>query len=106
MTNQSNLSRAYVFTNNSTVGTLTDGSLNWTIGTRQKSAFGYETNNCGLSTGGISTYVDSSVYLPIVNQIRIGFRANGGDFWNGYLSKIAYYPARLTNAEIVALTEA
>jgi hypothetical protein len=39
------------------------------------------------------------------NRLNIGYNYTGGVFLNGTIAKIAYYPARLTNAQLQALTQ-
>jgi hypothetical protein len=80
---------------------------NYTANTPIKGAIAYETNNSvGAAAGALGT-VDTSVALPTVNNLQIGAIRNTSAATlplNGQIRKIAYYPKRLTNAELQGLT--
>jgi len=75
----------------------------WVIGDLQKGAMAYAVNDIAGTTNGLSVSTDSSAHIPHVTQAQIGYRS--GTYLNGTIKKLAYYPARLTNAELQALTE-
>ena len=58
------------------------------------------------NTNGSAATTDDSVSLPTAaTQATIGTNAAvSGNFLNGTIKKLAYYPARLTNAQLQALT--
>ena len=58
--------------------------------------YGIQNNTTGAS--------DSSCVIPTVDRMFIG-RALDGTFFNGTIKKIAYYPLRLTNAQLQNLTK-
>jgi hypothetical protein len=48
---------------------------------------------------------DTDCILPVVNQFAIGGRLDSSiRYLNGTIKKLAYYPKRLTNAELQGLT--
>jgi hypothetical protein len=69
-----------------------------------KIAGAYKTNDVAASLDGSAIGTDTSVLLPSVSRMRIGlgFSTN---YLNGTIKKLAYYPLRLTNNELVDLTE-
>jgi hypothetical protein len=69
-----------------------------------KIAGAYKTNDVAASLDGSAIGTDTSVLLPLVSRMRIGlgFSTN---YLNGTIKKLAYYPSRLTNNELVDLTE-
>jgi len=69
-----------------------------------KSAIAYETNNAAAVGNGGTVNTDSTVTVPNLTQLTIGTGA-GIYTINGHIKKIAYYPDRLSNTEIQALTE-
>lgn len=72
-----------------------------------KAAVAYKMNDSILSASGVvSPSADTSVVLPVVNRLTIGNRGDNspGTTANGTIKKIAYYPKRLTNTELQALT--
>jgi hypothetical protein len=71
-----------------------------------KTAFAYKVNDFASSTNGASTVTDNSGVLAIgVDRLRIGTRSGLDTFANSPIKKIAYYPARLSNAELQEMTE-
>ncbi len=64
----------------------------------------YKTNDFALTADGAAVSVDTQGVLPLVNQLRIGANATGTVSINGTIKKIAYYPARLPDAVLQAMT--
>jgi len=63
----------------------------------------YKTNDQAASANGNPVQTDTSVLIPTVNQLGIGNRP-GGTNCTGYIRRIAYYPVRLSNDQLQALT--
>jgi hypothetical protein len=55
-----------------------------------------------LNAGTIGT--STALKLPIVNRAFVGFSQRTGLYANGTIRKIAYYPIRVTNAQLQGLT--
>ena len=72
--------------------------------TNTKAAVGYQIDNFGVSLNGGAVTADTSGTVPSVSQINIGGFVTGSGYLNGYIRRIAYYPARLVNAQLQALT--
>jgi hypothetical protein len=89
--------RLYVATNGSQVVNLTSPASTITAGTFYKQAGAYAVNNSIFSYNGTNTSVDTACTIPVVDRITLGNL-------NGNVKKLAYYPKRLTNAEIQSLT--
>ena len=70
----------------------------------RKVALTYATNDCAFTTQGLSAQTDTSVTLPTVDRLYIGLGATGSGPINGHIQRIAYYPTRLANAQLQALT--
>lgn len=69
-----------------------------------KFAGAYKENDFAATTNGSAVSTDTSGLLPSgINQLRIGAQATAGTL-NGHIRRIAYYPSRLTNEQLVALT--
>jgi hypothetical protein len=109
----SNRIRMFYFTNTEArSSTIAAGSEQGQIGTSilsgvlNKVAFGYQVNNSGIVANGGSVATDTSVTVPSgINAMLIGANAPGGDtILNGHIRRIAYYPTRLANAQLQALT--
>ena len=69
-----------------------------------RSAGSYKFNDFALSTNAASVGTDTSGSLPAPTSLSIGSDIGVGQFANGTIKKIAYYPLRLTNAQLQALT--
>jgi len=65
-----------------------------------KMCVGYELNNVYASVNGDISSVDNSVLIPTVNSLYLGISG-----FNGRIKKIAYYPQRISNEQIQALTK-
>lgn len=68
-----------------------------------KSALAYAVNDIAFTSGGAAPATDTVATLPTVTQMQIG-TGPGLPIWNGTISSIAYYPLRLSDAQLQALT--
>jgi hypothetical protein len=69
-------------------------------------AFGYKVNDFASSYNGAAVVTDVSGTVPVVSQFDIGNARNTStSFLNGHIRKLSYYPKRLANAEVAALTQ-
>jgi hypothetical protein len=84
--------------------TLDSASTNVSSGSVAKAAFGYATNDIAFSTNSSAVLTDTVATIPTVTTLYIGNANLGGNFYNGYLRRITYYPRRLSNAELQAIT--
>ena len=70
-----------------------------------KLAGAYKVNDFALSANGSAVTTDTSGALPVgLNTLRIGAYSTGGSVLCGWLRSIRYYPTRLPNAALQALT--
>jgi hypothetical protein len=69
-----------------------------------KSAFAFATNDAAAVGNGGTVSTDTTVTLPKLTRMTIG-DGEGINYIGGHIKKIAYYPERLSNGEITALTE-
>mgnify|MGYP000891846831 FL=1 len=75
------------------------------VGVMHKSAIAATKNDAAVYQNGVSEGVDSSVTMPKINQFRLYNPTTDDDFLQGHFKKVSYYPARLPNVELQALTE-
>lgn len=68
-----------------------------------KDAFAFDFNDAAASANNQSASTDTSCVIPLVNKIDFG-TLNATNYLNGTIKKIAYYPIRVTNAQLQALT--
>ena len=77
---------------------------NSSINTAIKNIFAIQTNNFAASTNAASPLTDTSGLVAAATAMYIGTRAAFDNQLNGHIRKIAYYPIRVTNAQLQALT--
>lgn len=69
-----------------------------------KLAIGYATNDVAVTANGAAPSTDTSATMPTgLTQLSIG-SFTGFSLLNGHIRSIRYYPSRLTNAQLQALT--
>jgi hypothetical protein len=74
-----------------------------TVSGNVKHALVYAANNFAQSVNGLAVVTDTTATIPVVNQLNIGLRVTSNNT-NGTIRKLAYYPKRLQNSELVGLT--
>ena len=96
----------YISVNNVNVVDLSPGtSINvFRAGVKSKVASAYKTNDCAAVVTGSSVVTDTSNTLPIVTRLGIGQTPTADNFYCGTITKLAYYPRRLTNEELQEMT--
>lgn len=97
---------ARVFVSSSS-GTQADiAQSGFVAGSESKIVFGYKVNDFALSANGSAVATDTSGNPPIsATSLGIGFYGSlSGGYLNGTIKKIAYYPLRVTNAQLQGLT--
>lgn len=74
-------------------------------GSTVKLVAAYAVNDFALCANGGSVGTDTSGVLPVgVTTLRLGKYVGALGFLNGYLRRITYYPRRLSNTELQAIT--
>jgi hypothetical protein len=79
-------------------------SATLTAGVPIKLAGAYAANDFMASATGLLGTPDVSGTIPTVTQVTIGSRHNSTNILNGYLSRIAYWNSRISNANLQVLT--
>lgn len=69
-----------------------------------KLSFAYKLNDVNFAMNGVAGATDTSATVPAVNQLNIGSNHSGSSALNGHIARLAYYPKRLSNTELQALT--
>jgi hypothetical protein len=87
---------------NATQANLAPGNV--TANVSYKLSGAYKVNDFASSLNGATVVTDTSGTIPSnMNTLGIGVRL-GGNYLNGTIKKIAYYPLRLSNTNLQALT--
>jgi hypothetical protein len=84
--------------------TQTNSFGNFTFSSANKSALAYKADDFAGTINGQAVTTDSSGTTPAVNRLDIGVNTSDTSLKGHLIKKLAYYPKRLANAEIVALT--
>jgi hypothetical protein len=70
----------------------------------EKLAYAYKANDFALARNGSLAGTDASGSLPTIDRMFIGNAAGSAAFLDGHIRSIRYYPTRLSNAQLQALT--
>ena len=87
----------------STQASLTSSVNSWPVNTSAKIVLGYKVNDIAQTINSASPQTDSSATIPSVDRMIIGGGV-GVVNTNGHIRRIAYYPTRLANEQLQALT--
>jgi hypothetical protein len=80
---------------------FTTGAL--TPGLNYKFAGAYATDDYSFALSGAAIGTDTSGAVPTVNAARIG-QGSGGEHLNGHVSRIAFFPRKLSSSELQGIT--
>ena len=69
-----------------------------------KIALAYKVNDTQWAFNGTTLTTDTNCQIPIVDRLNIGGDGDNTNKWNGYIKSIRYYPTRLSNSTLQALT--
>jgi len=69
-----------------------------------RDAFAYRANDINGATNGVLGAADPASTLPAVNQFRLGARGDNSIRLDGRIRSITYYPTRLLDTQLQALT--
>lgn len=69
-----------------------------------KVSFAYKNNDVNSAKDGTAGTTDTSVSLPTNTQMNIGSNRTGGSILNGTIKKLAYFPQRVTDAQLQGMT--
>jgi hypothetical protein len=94
------------YANNVLQANIEAASSAYTDGTEAVGVGAYKENDFVTAWDGTLIGTDTTAEVPYtVSEMSIGADSNGTNNINGTIKKVAYYPERLSNAELVALTE-
>jgi hypothetical protein len=88
-----------------------NGAFTITLGTYvantfSKTSFAYKIQNYAASKDGAASATSAnSTAIDVPTRVGIGQRGNGTQYLNGHIRKLSFYPKRLANAELQALTQ-
>ena len=97
-----------IFLSNTTGGVTNVSAIGGTVvstGSATSVSAAYKLDNFGIATNGGAAATDTSATVCSPTQLRIGSGYNNANYLNGTMSKLSYYPQRLTNAELQAFSK-
>ena len=95
--------RVLIVTNG--VSQVNMGFINYTADQLIVRSVGYKLNDVATSSNGAAVVTDDSALIPAVNQLSVGFAPYfSSSRLNGHIRRFAYYPKRLSNPNLQALT--
>ena len=71
----------------------------------QAMCIAYKVNSFAFSTGGALSDSDTSGTVPTVDRIALGSLPNGFSALNGTIKRLTYWPQRLSNSNLQAITQ-
>jgi hypothetical protein len=74
------------------------------VDTIRRLGVAYASNDVCAACDGVSRSPDTSAVIPTFTTLRFGTHSSGGDYPNSYIRRVAYFPSRLPNAQLQALT--
>ena len=80
-------------------------SIAYTYGTSQRFAISYATNSINFANAGTLGTEDTSATIPTVDQARIGANPTGANPLNSTIKRLTYWPVRLPNTSLQAITQ-
>jgi hypothetical protein len=96
-----------VVLSSSTAIVAANTSNSFATGTNVKTAFAYKTEDYGFGhSGGAVTNTTAAGTLPTLTEARFGANSGGiaNTFMFGYIRRLTYFPTRLSDAQLQALT--
>ncbi len=75
----------------------------WSTAASRRISYAYAVNNFGASIDGGTAQTDVSGTLPTTSTLNIG-SLSGGNHFGGHLRRLTYWPKRLPNSQLRALT--
>jgi len=75
-----------------------------TVGSTYKAAIAYDTDTFIEALNGTLSNEDTSGTVPTVTAAQVGRFSSGSFTNNGYIRRVAYFPTRLPNAQLQAIT--
>jgi hypothetical protein len=104
VTNASGNGSSFVVTTAGSLVASVPSNLATQSETLYKVAGAYKVNDVNGARNGTVGTTDTSAAIPVVDRANIGSGGAASQFLNGYIQRIAYYPVRLSNDQLQALT--
>jgi hypothetical protein len=77
---------------------------NWNTAVNRKLSYAYAVNNFASTVDNLAIQTDTSGSLPSPTTLNIG-NTSGGSHWGGTIRRLTYWPQRLSNSTLQAITQ-
>jgi hypothetical protein len=82
------------------------GILSAALNIRNRHAIASAVGSCNAASNGTLATATAPAAMPVVNRLNIGQNADSaGDFLNSPIARITYWPQRLANSTLQAITQ-
>jgi hypothetical protein len=85
--------------------TQANNTIAYTFGTQQQFALSYVLNSINFANAGTLGTEDTSATIPTVDQLRLGANPTGAGALNSTIKRLAFFPQRLSNSTLQAITQ-
>jgi hypothetical protein len=85
--------------------TQANNTIAYTFGAQQQFALSYVLNSINFANAGTLGTEDTSATIPTVDQLRIGANSTGANALNSTIRRLTYWPQRLSNSTLQAVTQ-
>jgi hypothetical protein len=99
-----NLHRGYVVNNGAAIA-LPIGATGWTENQFYKSALTVDATDATISVDGAAAVTDPTGSMPTVTGLHFGSESISGRYLNGHIKSLKYWPQRLSDATLQAVTQ-
>jgi hypothetical protein len=97
----------YILSDTGTIGAdIQKNTISW-VGATVNAAIAWNgSTNAAFTANGLTVGTDTSYTLPTSDSLQIGRWGSESisGYWSGHIRKVSFYPQRLTNAELQAIT--
>ena len=76
----------------------------YTANVIEKYAYAMKANDFAFARNGSIVGTDTSGSMPTIDRMFIGNAAGSAEYFNGHIRRVTYYPSRLSNAQLQALS--
>lgn len=80
------------------------GAVGWTENQFYKSALTFDATDATISVDGAAAVTDPTGSMPTIDTLALGSQSTIGNYLNGHLKSLKYFPRRLTDAQLQELT--
>jgi hypothetical protein len=94
----------FIATNNAIQVSINAGGA-WNPGQVVKAGFGIAVNDFSVVLDGSTLNTDNSGSIPVVDRLNIGRNAGNTSPWNGTIARLTYFPDRLEDSVLQAITQ-